>query len=143
MNKKYPFAVSFWIVREKTHTVEVKAWASKGLSGEDVWRWNVYGHVFDAHPFFATPESLKGMPLHWGATFDQFKTERPAFGIEYDWQKEHQTYTFGSDYAHYNDPEDWQSPLKGIPWQIEKDALELAEWLSDTANILTDGEEGK
>jgi hypothetical protein len=133
MESKYRFSVSFWVAREKTHSVEVKSWASKGLHGEDVWHWNVYGHVFDNHPLFATPERLEGMPLHWGATFDEFRTTSPAFGIKYDWQKENKAYTFGSDYSHYQDPEDWQSPLEGIPYLVEQDALDLAAWLADNA----------
>jgi hypothetical protein len=129
----YPFTVCFWVVREKTHTVEVRAWARKNSKGEDVWGWNVYGHVFEDHPMFATPDRLNNMPLHWGATFDEFSTKAPAFGIKNDWQKERKSYTFGSDYMHYQDPEDWQSPLEGIPCQIERDALELAEWLKPEA----------
>jgi hypothetical protein len=132
MDDKYPMAVSFWIAREKTHSVEVKSWASKNLDGTNKWNWNVYGHVFEGHRMFATPEFLQGMPLHWGATFDEFKLTGPALGIKYDWQKERESYTFGSDYMHYQDPEDWQSPLDGIPWQIEKDALELADWLAES-----------
>lgn len=131
MKCEHPFTVSFWIHKGSDCSVEVKAWARDGLDGEKLWHWNVYGHVFENHRMFATPEILQNMPLHWGASFDEFRTSRPAFGIKYDWQKENRAYTFGSDYSHYNDPESWPAPLDGIPWQVEKDAQELAEWLKE------------
>lgn len=134
MKTEYPFNVSFWIAKEPTHTVEVRAWCSKGTDGSESWNWNVYGHVFEAHAWFDKPEILKtNMPLHYGASLEQLKIIRPALGIQYDWQKEHKTYTFGSDYSHYTDTENHPSPFEGVPYYVKRDALELAEWLQERA----------
>lgn len=132
---KYKFTVEFMISREQTHTVTIKAWSSDGMrQGETQWHWNVYGHVFETHPWFDKPEVLQThMPLHYGASLSERRITEPALGLTRDWEKRYNTLVFGSDYNHYTDPENMQSPLEGIPYRVRTDALELAEWLKERA----------
>lgn len=140
MKNKYPITMSFWIDKQQTHSVEVKSWSCAGMrEGEIQWHWNVYAYIYETHPWFDKPEVLQtNLPLHYGASCSDLTITKPALGFKYDWQKEHHTFKFGSDYNHYTDPENQQSPLEGIPYYVERDALELVEWLKDRAEVTRD-----
>lgn len=141
MKSEYQFAVEFKIVQTATHFVEVKAWSSKELDGDNKWHWNVYAYVYETHPWFCNPDVLQSnLPLHYGSSLSQLVSIKPALGIRYDWEKETRTLKFGSDYNHCTDSEHHQSPLEGIPYYVERDALELAVWLEERASMAVDNE---
>lgn len=124
----YRTQTSFWIAREKDYSVEVKAW----VFAENEWAWNVYAHVFEGHPVYGDKDALMNQaPLHGGCTFDQEKVVQPIGGPTYDFQSIDKSMTVGSDYKHLGSPDLSQDdPKDGIPWIVENDAKELAEWLA-------------
>ena len=119
---KYKATVEFWIAREQTHSVSAKAWHDGNK-----WNWNVYAYVFDNHPLYENNEALLNLPLHCGCTFDQIWTRQP-FEIKYDFQRVTNTKVVGSDYNHiYDNYDNHPSPFdSGVPYYVERDALELA-----------------
>ena len=122
----------FYIEKHKTFTVSVKAWWYKPSKGEEYktgWNWNVYAYVFDNHPKFGDNEWLRGLPLHWGCSFDKLVTEQP-FEIKYDFQSVVNSKVVGSDYNHlYDDCGNHESPFDGIPSYVLRDAEELVKAL--------------
>lgn len=116
-----------WLVhRDDTFTVEIRGWTKEdGKSG-----WNVYAHIFDSHPYFNDISKVQDLPFHGGITYEQRITHSPAQGIRYDWQRNYETFKFGSDYQHLHD--DWfatQDPSQGIPQEIKSDATQLVKGL--------------
>lgn len=123
---KYNTSTSFWVAREKTYCVEVKGWTFS----EDEWAWNVYAHVFEEHALYGKQAALEDAPLHGGCTFDQEKVVQPIGGPRYGFERITKSMTVGNDYKHIGSPNLSQhDPKDGIPWVVEKDAIELAEWL--------------
>jgi hypothetical protein len=132
-----------WTVYQcDTFSVTVKSWKSKnyeyqtkGYGSEFQHHWNVYGHVFDTHELYKTPELTKELPFHGGCTFDQHKTHQPIGGIRYDWQQVTNTLTVGSDYSHLYDHFEDFDPKEGIPHSILEDAEELVNALLNWSSI--------
>lgn len=124
----YHTSTSYFVAIEKTHSVEVKAWTYSDTE----WAWNVYAHVFEDHPLYGDKDALMDAPLHGGCTFDREKVEQPIGGPKYDFERITKSMVIGSDYRHLGSP-DYSShaPELGIPWMVEKDAIELAEWLKN------------
>ena len=131
----YRTSTSFYIAEEQTHCVEVKAWSTfDSFQQVPRWQWNVYAHLYETHAWFDKPEILSGnLPLHYGASYSVRKIIEPVLGVQRDWEKRHETITFGSDYGHYTDSENHQSPTEGIPYYVLTDALELVTWLQERA----------
>ena len=126
MDKEIRCGIEWWIKREKAFSVSAKAWLDEGR-----WNWNVYAYIFDSHPLFSKPGLAKELPLHCGCTYDAMKSETPAEGIEYDWQKTKQTLVVGSDYNHiYDDYDHHPSGFDGVPSYVLSDANALVEALS-------------
>lgn len=132
---KYNTSVSFWIAREKTHCVEVKAWYC-----DDKWMWNIYAHVFESHPFFNDHDKLLGLPFNCDCTFDRTKTEEPLNGVERGWERKTISKVVGSDYAHiYDDYDNHPAPFENkdgeVPHPFLGDAEQLAEALNNALNL--------
>lgn len=124
-----PKQATEWVVyQHKTFAVTVRHW----MSGERN-NWNVYANVFDNHPLFGKVDILMRLHFHGGSTLDNLITIAPARGIQYDWQKETQTYKIGSDYQHYMDYYEDTGTEQGIPPSIHWDAKELAKELYEAA----------
>ena len=99
-------SVTYWVKREKTFAVEVKAWYCGSR-----WNWCVYAHIFESHPKF-NDEDLTSFPMHGGVTFDEVKTTQPINGVKYHHQKVTTTKTIGCDFAHtWDDYENHPSPF--------------------------------
>lgn len=132
-----------WIVyKDENFSVTVKNWKTKsfprysGVYTEDnmivINCWNVYVNVSDTHPLFNRPNCIHSAPMHGGVTYEEKFSQTPAFGIKYDWQKEHVYYKFGSDYAHaYDEYFEEYDGVDGVPFEIQRDAQELVEWMLD------------
>lgn len=95
------------------------------------WNWNVYVNIFENNHLFKDYQKvLDEAPFSGGVTFEGKETREPLGGIKYEWQRVTKTIKIGSDYSHIWDrcTKD-MSPDKGIPAHIEKDALELVDWM--------------
>lgn len=123
-NEKPNPSCEFFFVRERTHSVSAKAWNHNGK-----WNWNVYAYIQPEHPKYDNNEALMNLPFNGGCTYDAIRTIQP-FEIKYDFQKLSTTKIVGSDYNHIHDNYDnHPSPFECIPWQVLRDAKELAESL--------------
>ena len=123
-NEKPNPSCEFFFVRESTHSVSAKAWNHNGK-----WNWNVYAYIQPSHPLYDNNDALKNLPFNGGCTYDAIRTVQP-FEIKYDFQEVNSTKIVGSDYNHIHDNYDnHPSPLDYIPWNVLRDAKELAERL--------------
>lgn len=128
--EEYKRTYGWYIAKEKTFTVEVKAW-DKGYGDKKNWGWNVYAYVYDTHPLFSNNDALKNLPLHCGCTFDQLSITQPL-ELEYDFQKVNHCKKVGSDYMHlYDEDMERSNPEYGIPYNVLGDAKELVEALNN------------
>ena len=127
---EYKRTFGWYVAKESTFTVEVKAWERIGVDGDSEWGWNVYAYVFEDHPLFDNDDSLKNLPFNCGCTFDQLSINQPL-KLEYDFQKVTRTKKVGSDYMHlYDEGMERNSPENGIPSNVLFDAKELVSALT-------------
>jgi hypothetical protein len=85
-----------WVKRGDHYTVEVKRWESPMGN-----HWNVYANIFPDHPIYEDLEAQEELPLHWGLSY----WVRKSFADvkRFDWTRDAETITIGSDYAHLYD----------------------------------------
>ena len=136
-----------WVVfKNNEFSVVIKHWQRKGwnsFSGEFtkenmvmINHWNVYANVFEGTELFDNIERLESAPWHGGVTYQEKFTQRPAKGIQYDWQKEHSYYKYGSDYAHvYDEHFETEDGKDGIPYEIQGNARALVNWLLNKEEV--------
>jgi hypothetical protein len=123
----YTVTISFWIDRQQTYDVEVKAWFSEGMK---LWHWNIYARIYENHPLFNKPEILKEeWPINCDISYSYLITTTPAFGIIYNRERIHNIYKLGCDYDSYAVSNNSISPFEKIPDYVKRDAVELSNWL--------------
>lgn len=139
MNCNYRVRTSFFVKVSALYTVEVVGWSRTRIYSEEWedfvdgrdWKWNIYVNIPENNYLFKDYQKvLDEAPFSGGVTFEGKKTREPLGGIVYEWQRVTQTIVIGNDYSHIWDrcTKD-MSPDKGIPEHIEKDALELVDWM--------------
>lgn len=134
------FAYEWIPCQEKTFSITVRCWFTAEVPGivERKSMWNVYAHIFDKHPMFGNVGWATSLPFHGGCTYDKIITTEFATP-EADraaWMRTSRCLKVGSDYAHYMDDEfEACDPKDGVPFSIQRDILELAAALSESAML--------
>lgn len=104
MNNK--LSVSYWVAREKTYSIEVKAWF------DTKWNWNIYFNAFDNFPLFDDNDFFMRLDIHGGVTFDKQVISQPIGGCRFEWMKTTKSKTVGCDFCHlYDDYDNHPSPF--------------------------------
>lgn len=101
--------------------VQVVGWTRDGRH-----HWNVYAKISSKSPIYNN--DFDDAPFHGGVTMDD-RNKSQAFEVKYDHQREHEYRKVGSDYGHYMDCYEYYSPIDGIPYDVQKDAESLIEYI--------------
>jgi hypothetical protein len=135
--KSEEWSMPIWHNGKQVATVQIRHWSREGYTlpnyGEtsECHHWNVYALVWPEHAKFqdllvgdSDCDAGYDMPFHGGCTFREISHNCMGAPIRVK---------IGCDYGHYGDERFERYTTLKDAYEVERDALELAQWLTQHA----------